>query len=123
MTTLEVLRTLLIDDPTVAGLVGTKVFPSKAPQGTQPPFVVCREIVNVPTNSFTGPSGLTASSVQIDSYDKLYVPAHTIAAAVDAVLKVQRTSTLGIWRASSSDDWDDTAELHLVRAMYDVWQR
>lgn len=122
--TVELLRAKLAADATVAGLVGTKIFPAVAPQGTVPPFIVCLEVSDVPENTLTGDASSTLRGVrvQIDCYAKSYSDAQAVADAVDAVVAALSTPQLSAWRELSRDLYDTEAKLHRVSMDVMVWR-
>ena len=74
----------LLDDPTVSGLVGTKVFPVVAPQGVKKPYITARIIGNDPNSNKDAPSTLDDERFQIVSYAEKYTQVDAIDNAVRA---------------------------------------
>lgn len=62
------IRTILVADSALTGLVGQKVFANAAPQGTQLPFIVMNVISNTPTNTKQEASTMDRFRVQISSF-------------------------------------------------------
>jgi hypothetical protein len=113
----------LSGDATVAGLVGTKIYPSKMPQGPRASdykAIVYLVVSDVPANAITGDASnrLRNARVQVDCYAKRYEDAQTLAEAVDAVATV----ALNGWRETSRDIYDDEAELHRVSMDVLLWR-
>jgi len=114
--------TALSNDATVSGIVATRIYPNKMPQGPRPvnfTAIVFQVISDVPANALTGSSTnrLRNARVQIDCYAKLYDDAQTLADAVDAVV----TTTLNGWREMSRDLYEDEPELHRVQMDALIW--
>ncbi len=124
MTTGEAIRAVLAADATLTALVGTKIFPNLAPQGTVPPFVVYQQISGVPQNRLTGGSvgRLTEFRMQLDSYARTYLEAHSVADAVDAVMSALESPDLAAAPGAARDLYDDVAMLHRVSADFSVWR-
>ena len=76
----------LLDDATVAGLVGTKVYPVVAPQGIKKPYITARIISNDPNVNKDSVSTLDAVHFQIVSYGEKYTD-------VDAIDNAARACT------------------------------
>jgi hypothetical protein len=62
------LRTLLLADATVAGMVGTRIYPLFVPQDSAFPAIRYQRLVTPRTRSLLGPSGLAAPTFQYDCY-------------------------------------------------------
>ena len=77
---------LLLADPTVSGLIGTKIFPWEVPQGTVLPAVSYQQTGNERVRSLSGPSGRARPRLQIDVYADTYDLAHQISDAIRQVL-------------------------------------
>lgn len=123
MTTfVEMIRAQLLASQAVRDLVGERVFPSLAPQGEAPPFVVLAVPSEVPANSFTSTPAdvLRQATVQVDCYAKTYLGAHALADAADAVVGDLSSPDLSAVREISRDLYDDEAQLHRVSTGYAV---
>jgi hypothetical protein len=120
----EAIRAVLIADPTVAGLVGARIYPSLMPQGPTLPAIVYQVISEVPESSLAGTSvgRLTASRLQIDCYATTYLAAHALADAVDVVISALSSPDLSAWRESSRDLYDNEAQLHRCSLDFAVWR-
>lgn len=118
------IQALLVADPTVAALVGARVYPSLMPQGVSKPAVVFQVISDVPQTTFDGDSSTTLVNalLQIDSYGKTYLEAHAVADAVDAVVSALSSPDLSATREVSRDLYDNEAQLHRVSAEYSCWR-
>jgi len=120
----EVIRSALANDAAVVALVGTKIFPNVAPQGTLAPWIVYIEVSAVPENSFTSAvaTQLVNSRLQVDCYAKQYLEAHAIGDAVNAVLSALATADVAIWRTLSRDLYDNDAQLHRVSTEFSAFR-
>jgi len=72
----------LTEDATVSGLVGTKVYPDKAPQDQVAPYVIYQTLFVDPKDTKDGASELDFENVQIDCYSTSRDEAETLAEAV-----------------------------------------
>lgn len=120
MTTLEELREVLLVNPTVIGLVGTRIYPGVLPQAVQLPAVVFNIISTTPENVLEGAPTLAGQRVQIDSYGKKYGDAHEVDDALRSVLEVLGTPELAAWRIDSRDLYDDVRQAHRVSTDYAI---
>jgi hypothetical protein len=80
-------RTRLLEDATVATLVGTRIYPGRLPQSPTLPAVVYNEIS--PGQFMCNDSGLSRSSrprIQLDVYAATYAAAHDLVEKIDARL-------------------------------------
>lgn len=122
MTHLQAIRAQLVAASSVTDLVGSRIYPQKAPQGAADPLVVLTTISAVPEATFTGaPSALLeAATVQVDCYAKTYLGAHEVATAIDDVLGALSGPTISAVRAGQRDLYDDRTESHRVSSDYTV---
>lgn len=122
MTTLEHVREKIVANSAVTTLVGTKVYPQKAPQGTVVPYIILTVVTEVPQNSFSGEAStrLLIARVQIDSYGKSYAEAHQVADAVDEVVANLSFPEISAFRETSDDLYEEETQLHRVSADYMV---
>jgi hypothetical protein len=123
-TALDDARAVLAAASGVTALVGTKLYPVHAPQGSVPPFVVMSTVSDVPLHSFTNTvdDRLTNARIQIDCYAKLYKDANAIATAVEAALELASSPSLSMMRLNKLDLYDDETELYRVSADFSVWR-
>lgn len=122
MTTGEAIVAALAANPAVVALVGAKIFPNVAPQGTVAPWVVYSVISDIPENALTGDASTRIASIrlQVDAYSKTYLGAHAIADAIDQALTQLLPPELAVWREVSRDLYDNEAQLHRVEAEFFV---
>jgi hypothetical protein len=93
-TTLEYqLRLFLLADPDIAALVGTRVYPSPAPQNAEMPCITFQRVSTDREYSLDGRSGLAGPIIQIDcwsdapEYAGKYATAKTVAETVRLILE------------------------------------
>lgn len=122
VSTIQAVREVLVADSSIVTLVGQKLFPNAAPQGTAAPFVVLQVVSDVPENTLENTDSLSNSRVQIDCYAERYLDAQAVAAAVDAVMKALSSPDLSAWREVSRDLYEDETQLHRVSADFSVWR-
>ncbi len=84
MTPIEMLRTLLVDDPTVSSLVGQRVYSDAAPQGSEFPFIILTVENGTADDCLDGPTGYFSDTVGFDVYS------------------MSRKDSLAVWKAG----WD-----------------
>lgn len=126
MTHLQAVRDTLLAVPAVVALVGTRIYPSVAPQGVERPFVVLRLISAVPNHTHTEiPAALLeAARVQVDSYGTEYAATHALATVLDNVLGALAgpAPALSATREVARDGYEDETSLYVVSVDYLVWR-
>lgn len=106
---------ILSSDPPLTAIVGTQIYPMRAPQTVRPPFVVYTVVDEAPVNSLGGhTSGRTQAVVQFDAWSGTDVQAWQIAEAIGDVF----ARRLDLWMSSTVNrrwaGFDDEADLHRV---------
>lgn len=91
------LRAYILADPTVAALVGDRMYPLVIPQGSPQPCIVYAKQGRDRQQLFCGEDGLYRTGVDIDCYAVIYDDAVTLANAVSARLK-NFSGTMGTTR-------------------------
>jgi len=81
-----VLRSALIANATVAGLVSTRVYPVVAPASAALPFVTWRRVAIRRQQTLGGPMGMPVTSVEYSIYGATYEQAREVADAMRSVL-------------------------------------
>lgn len=99
----ESLRQELLDDATLTGLVGTRVYPGHRPQGSTEPAVTLRLARRTPLDDLNGNIGIEQSLFQIEAWATDYATAHQVAAAVIDVLE-DFTGTMGSGETTTVED-------------------
>ena len=125
MTHLQAVRDALLADVVMSALVGTRIYPSIAPQGVARPFIILRLISAVPHHTHDGaPSDLLeAARVQVDCYGPEYATVHALASKVDDVLGALSGPEISATRESAADGYENETSLHLVSLDYFVQRR
>ena len=78
----QAIYTILAADSDVAGVVGTKIFPSQAKQGQAYPMLVYHLISNSPTDSKDSGTGFDRKRVQVDCLTDTYTSCEVLAGYV-----------------------------------------
>jgi hypothetical protein len=81
-----VLRSALIANATVAGLVSTRVYPVVAPASAALPFVTWRRVAIRRQQTLGAPMGMPVTSVEYSIYGATYEQAREVADAMRSVL-------------------------------------
>lgn len=121
----EMLVALLVADPTVAGIVATKIYPSKAPDVAQPPFIVYQVVIQTSENTLDqAPADQTLANarVQIDCYARDYLVSQQLADAVEAAVGNLKTQSISSWSIGRHDLYDDPTESYRVLVEISVWR-
>jgi hypothetical protein len=84
MTVESDLRTYLIADTTVQGIIGTRMYPRVLPQGVTYPAIRYYLASVVENRSLSGPGGKERARLTVDSYAETYSQAKALAKAVKA---------------------------------------
>lgn len=104
------IRDILTSDATLAGIVGTRVFPNTVPAKTVFPFAVYTIIRTIPTDDKDGVSPLDDVRVQLDFYNKSYADNKDAASRarelLDRYRNLQYSSTLAIDKAIFENEID-----------------
>lgn len=77
---------LLNNDATLTALVGSKIYPVKAPQNTSVPFVVFTVNATLPVNTKEGVATKEQKQLQVDTYASTLANAGDIAEAIRNIL-------------------------------------
>lgn len=89
------MRDLFLANGTVTSLIGTKFYPSKAPQTATTPYVVYRLVSERDEVHLRGYSGLTKAQYQIDAVSTTYNSARAVGDALHDV--ITRNGVSGTW--------------------------
>jgi len=79
----EAFRALIVSDPVVSGLIGSRLYPIQLPQKPTLPAVVYTVISDPRVYSMKGPSGLSYTRFQLDVYGKTYEGTKAAFEAID----------------------------------------
>jgi hypothetical protein len=86
MTVDSIIFGILNGNSAVTGVVGSKIFPSQAPQTTQFPFIVFETISTMPNNTKSGVSEMDKYRIQVTTLAKENNQANDIADKVRSAL-------------------------------------
>ena len=86
MTVDSIIFGILNGNSAVTGVVGSKIFPSQAPQTTSFPFIVFETISTMPNNTKSGPSEMDQYRIQVTTLAKENNQANDIADKVRSAL-------------------------------------
>jgi len=113
----KVLYSLLANDGTIAGFVGTHIFPQRRLQETDLPAITYNCVSNNPTNTKDGVSLLDTERWSVNVFSKSYQQAIDIAAAVRTELDrysgtVEGVVVNSVSFAGRADLYEDWSEVH-----------
>lgn len=124
MTVPAALYEILSGDTAVAALVGTRIYPKKAPQGVARPYVVFHKTTRRPSRTFTGYS-LSRGLWQIDAWADDFDTADTLGDAIEDALDEFRGDaggrTLAITLDNDSDDYEPDTDLYRQSLDFVIW--
>jgi len=81
------IRSILVADATLTSLVGSKIYPNAAPQGTQSPFVVINVISNLPTNTKAQASTMDRYRIQVSTFSTDFDTCQTVKNRIRVLLE------------------------------------
>lgn len=127
MTTIaEALRTYVLADATVSGLVGARMYPVILPQNPTMPAITYQYISGASVISHDGATGLENPTFQIDCWGSTYATMDALFEAVRERLNGAKGTFSGlyvggIFLVRKRDLYDNDAELHRRTADYEIW--
>lgn len=122
MSVLSDVRTYLLADATLGGLVGSRVYPLILPQSPTMPAVTVSVVSGDRHHSTDGPSGLATPRVQVDCWGSTYSSANDVFEAVRKRLDGVTNGSIQVAFADNELDFYDS-EVDLFRKVLDflVW--
>jgi len=87
MSIYSAIRSILVADATLTSLVGSKIYPNAAPQGTQSPFVVINVISNLPTNTKAQASTMDRYRIQVSTFSTDFDTCQTVKNRIRVLLE------------------------------------
>ena len=113
----QVLQAKMVGETSITDLVGTRVYPLKAPDNPTFPFITYQRIDSEPIYTMDGGGNRVESRFQIDAWDRglaAYKNTKAIARALQAVLSNWREVVSGVdvqsfMRENENDDWESEA--------------
>jgi hypothetical protein len=121
MSVRSALRTILTGNSSVTALVGTRIYPTIAPEGNLWPIIVYIQTDNRPSNHKSGASTLDFISVELDFVSPKLTDIATLAETVRGVLEAHAGSATGIQRIvfqGEDEFYDDANKLHRINHEY-----
>lgn len=122
----KAIYSILSNDTTLSDMIGTSIFPVRAPQRTARPFVVYRENNTVPTNHADGAAPKDLKSLQIDIYSATYTEAHEIADQIRVLLDAYAGTVAGVkirqmWFSTQDDgDYLEDMDFYGISQVYEA---
>lgn len=123
----QVLVKELLANAGVATLVGTRIHPQVAPQGTAQPYVTYEMASSNPQHDHSGAAGLWAVRLSYLCHAQTYAGAKAVAAAIRSALDgrrgtIQGEAVKGILESEEADaGWDEVTRLHVIAIDFLVW--
>ena len=78
----KAVRSILIADGTVTGLVSSRVYPQRRPQGTAVPAIVYQNIFEETNEALATQGGIKRTRLSVEVFDKTYGATKTLRNAV-----------------------------------------
>lgn len=110
----DVMRTYLLTNSTITGLITDRIFPQQAPQNATFPYVVYHRISNIVLRHLGGRAGVSHSRIQLDCYARKYSEAKVLRDAIISLIDPDesRTSrrlwgTVPVQSSIVEDSYDD----------------
>ena len=103
---------------TIVGLVGTRIYPLRAPQNPTFPFIVYQRISCVPEYGMDGFHGLSNVTVQIDAYATSHSAVRSISSALHTVMQ---TATFKNILDNDMDFVEPDLDGYRVVQDYSIW--
>lgn len=108
----------LAADATVAGLVGTRIYPVLLPQNVAMPAIVYSRVASVPHDDLELAQNHESARVQVDCWADSYPGAKALAAAASAALQL---APVYAQRLTDLDDYDPEEKLFRVILDFNIW--
>ena len=108
----KAVRAVLIADGTVTGLVASRVYPQRRPQGTAVPAVVYSNVFQETNQALATQGGIKRTRLSIEVIDNTYGDTKTLRNAVESALinysGTTQGETINSLRLESAVDIDET---------------
>lgn len=119
------LRAHVLEDETVSGLVGARMYPTALPQNATFPAISYQLVSEIRTPTMLHPDTLPEARVQIDAWGKTFAQAHAVAEALRECLDGFRGQmdspgiyVGGIFADTGRTFYESEPELHRVSRDY-----
>jgi gamma-glutamyltranspeptidase len=110
----KAVRSILIADSTVTGLVASRVYPQRRPQGTAVPAIVYQNVFQATNEALATQGGIKRTRLSVEVFDKTYGATKTLRNAVESALinytGTTEGETIDSLRLESAVDIDETNE-------------
>lgn len=112
------LRSFVIADATVTGLIGDRMYPVRAPQAPVKPYITYQRVSGQRLHDLDGALGWARPRFQLDCWATTYLGALTLAGAVRSRLNgfhgTLTTLRVAILLENSRDDYEEEPDLYRV---------
>ena len=120
------LRTFLLADATLGGLIGTRLYPLKLPQDPTVPAMTFQWISGQRAHAADGAVGLASPRVQFDCWAETYLEVEAVFEALRKRLDGFRgtagaSRVQGAFFETERDDYEDEARLYRRSADFFIW--
>ena len=120
------LRTFLLADATLGGLIGTRLYPLKLPQDPTVPAMTFQWISGQRAHAADGAVGLASPRVQFDCWAETYLEVESVFEALRKRLDGFRgtagaSRVQGAFFETERDDYEDEARLYRRSADFFIW--
>ena len=120
------LRTFLLADATLGGLIGTRLYPLKLPQDPTVPAMTFQWISGQRAHAADGAVGLASPRVQFDCWAETYLEAEAVFEALRKRLDGFRgtagsSRVQGAFFETERDDYEDEGRLYRRSADFFIW--
>lgn len=120
------LRTFLLADGTIAGLVATRIYPSILPQSPTLPAITYSTVSASRQNTMDGPDGLPSKRIQIDAWSSSFAQAAALSNAIrvriDGYRGAMGGSTIkGVFADTERQLYDSEPKLHRMSSDFIIW--
>ena len=110
----KAVRSILIADATVTGLVSSRVYPQRRPQGTAVPAIVYQNIFEETNEALATQGGIKRTRLSVEVFDNTYGATKTLRnAVVSALINYTGTTqgeTINSLRLESAVDIDESKD-------------
>jgi gamma-glutamyltranspeptidase len=108
----KAVRSILIADATVTGLVASRVYPQRRPQGTAVPAIVYSNVFQETNEALATQGGIKRTRLSVEVFDKTYGDTKTLRNAVESALinytGTTQGETIDSLRLESTVDIDES---------------
>ena len=112
------LRTRLLDDPTVSGLVDTRIYPvNQVEDDVVFPILVYQRVSTTSPTVLVGTTSLEAARFQIQVWSNEYSETKTLANAVKVALDGNNNTTF----QNEVDRFDDDVDVNFTVLDFTIW--